>query len=419
MTLDRLTLPLAAAVGALISQSPKHGINWLNVLGIVSLIFSVAGAVPVILAAVIVIRGRRRRTAAGFDRKSELRIDVIRSNERNVQVFPDAGFPPEARGQWGTQHPRGPRTPRPTTGIGQVRGVLSCGRLVGALYGRKRVEVVVSPEDPLSAMANRTAVSPVDAHTRSYRFDFQGHEHVILGGIERNTAALRFVQELVNHFGAGVILWRDEPKQTDTDNTIDVGIPWVSRTKPRGFRRRALRPIKSYDVIDGYLGPKERPPTTDYGLVVFWRNPDLPDDFRRTILCVGGSSYGTGDCSRFVFETLLLGSADSGLQLVQTTKRTVKRILAELRRHESCVFLLLSFGYGDPNQFAEPWTGNAKTATVVAFAALDAQKDRGRCQDRAEAPYNSNRWTRVRAILAQVFDKVRPRRDTSAPVHRP
>jgi hypothetical protein len=170
-------------------------------------------------------------------------------------------------------------------------------------------------------------------------------------------------------------LWRTDQPAESPENTVDIGIPWVTRAKLHRFSRRAPRNLNEYEIVNGVLGPSKFPPSADYGLVIFWRNPDQEDSFRRVILCVGGSSYGTGDSVRFVFDNLLLGSVGSTLRMVRTSRRVMRSILSELRHHTNCVFVLLAFEYGDLRQLAEPWTGRAKTGRVVSFAVLDERKD--------------------------------------------
>jgi hypothetical protein len=381
MTLTILLMTGIAQVGSSASPS-QSGVNWLAIIGIVSFVLSVLAAGPVLWGTAIVFKDRRRRMAAGFDRKSELRVDVIRSNERDGLVFPNEGSRPGERGQWGTLHPRGVRVPRPTTGIGQAVGALASGRFVGALYSKKPVGVFVSPED----MDIQPGAPRSSRPSASFRFYFADSEHIIIGGIERNSAAVRFAEELQAHFGSDVILWRTDQAEDASENTVDIGIPWITRAKRGIFSRRSAYSLSEYEIINGLLGPANYPPSADYGLVVFWRNPDQEDRFQRIVLCVGGSSYGTGDCVRFVFDNLLLGSVGSKLRLVRTSSQIIRSILSALRRHSNCVFILLAFEYGDLRQLAEPWTGSAKTARVVAFAVLDEEKDRQAFNERPDAP---------------------------------
>jgi hypothetical protein len=195
---------------------------------------------------------------------------------------------------------RGPRVRRATTGHGQVQGIAQCAQCVGHFYWRKRIRVYMSRQvtDDLT------------------------NDLVILGGLIGNEIAEKFTSQLCGLFGRTIFRFNDV-------GTMDVSLDSYS--------------VEGFDLQLDKAGTINR----DLGAVVIWRNP-FTDDWRRAIMCIGFSSYGTADAARWVFEQLIPSSIGVW---VKTFKRyrTARR---SVRRRECCL-VLLEFQYsGGPLQIS-------------------------------------------------------------------
>lgn len=188
---------------------------------------------------------------------------------------------------------KGPRVRRATTGHGQVQGIAQCAQCVGHFYWRKRIRVYMSRQ-------------VTDALT---------NDLVILGGLLGNEIAENFTSRLCDWFGRPIFHFNDV-------GTMDVSLD--------SYR------VEGFDLQLNKAGTINR----DLGAVVIWRNP-FTDDWRRAVMCIGFSTYGTADAARWVFEQLIPGSI---AVWVKTFKR-YRHARRAVRRRECCL-ALLEFQYG-------------------------------------------------------------------------
>jgi hypothetical protein len=188
---------------------------------------------------------------------------------------------------------KGPRVRRATTGHGQVQGIAQCAQCVGHFYWRKRIRVYMSRQVT----------------------DTLTNDLVILGGLKGNEIAETFAAKLCDSFGRPIFRFNDE-------STMDVSLDSYS--------------VEGYDLQLDKTGTINR----DLGAVVIWRNP-FTDDWRRAVMCIGFSTYGTADAARWVFEQLIPGST---AVWVKTFKR-YRSARRAVRRRECCL-ALLEFQYG-------------------------------------------------------------------------
>jgi hypothetical protein len=138
---------------------------------------------------------------------------------------------------------------------------------------------------------------------------------VILGGLIGNEIAELFTSRLCASFGRPIFRFNDV-------GTMDVTLDTHS--------------VEGFDLQVSRAGTITR----DLGAVVIWRNP-FTDDWRRAIMCIGFSSYGTADAARWVFEELI--PADTK-DWIKTFKR-YRNVRRSVRRRECCL-VLLEFRYG-------------------------------------------------------------------------
>lgn len=187
---------------------------------------------------------------------------------------------------------RGPRVRRATTGHGQVQGIAECAQCVGHFYWRKRLKVYMS----------RQVANPLT------------NDLVILGGLIGNEIAELFVSHLCDSFGRTIFSFNDVGTM---DVTLDNHI------------------VEGYNLHLTSAGSITR----DLGAVIIWRNP-FSVAWRRAIMCIGFSSYGTADAARWVFRELIPISATDWIK----TFGQYSNIRRAVHRKECCL-ILLEFQY--------------------------------------------------------------------------
>jgi hypothetical protein len=94
---------------------------------------------------------------------------------------------------------------------------------------------------------------------------------VILGGLIGNEIAENFTSRLCDWFGSPIFHFNDV-------GTMDVSLD--------SYR------VEGFDLQLNKAGTINR----DLGAVVIWRNP-FADDWRRAVMCIGFSTYGTADAA--------------------------------------------------------------------------------------------------------------------------
>jgi hypothetical protein len=186
--------------------------------------------------------------------------------------------------------PRGPTVRRLTTGHGQVQGVAYCAQVVGRLYRKLVIRVSMSKQ----------------------LVDRLENDLVILGGLRGNEVAEAFVEE-VNIRRPGAIAFDDDPR------AMTISIPGWSV------------PEYNLDIdADGYI-------QRDLALVVAWRNPFAGEPWRRGIMCVGFSSYGTAEAARWLFSTVIPSSPRAWFS---TSEPSMRRLRRGMRRKELCLAVI-------------------------------------------------------------------------------
>jgi len=183
---------------------------------------------------------------------------------------------------------KGPRVRRATTGHGQVQGIAQCAQCVGHFYWRKRIKVYMSRQVT----------------------DTLTNDLVILGGLIGNEIAESFTSRLCNSFGREIFRFNDV-------GTMDVVLDSFS--------------VQDFDLQLDKAGTITR----DLGAVIVWRNP-FSDSWRRAVMCIGFSTYGTADAARWVFEELIPASIGVWLK----TFKRYRNARRSLRRRECCLALL-------------------------------------------------------------------------------
>jgi hypothetical protein len=185
---------------------------------------------------------------------------------------------------------------RPMTGIGQLDGAMSCARAIGRVYRKKRLvaHMSVSPRNSLQ------------------------NDVVLLGGISSNDASRQLYCSLRERFGPEALCFNDK------SNDLFVA-DWRCRSYDLGLRRN--------NTV-----------ARDLGLIVFWVNPESPEDARcRAILCLGFSTYGTEAAATFAFT-----------ELVPTSAKTLIRdrgpfcdVRRKCRTLDNCVICVVSANFSE------------------------------------------------------------------------
>ena len=183
---------------------------------------------------------------------------------------------------------KGPRVRRATTGHGQVQGIAQCAQCIGHFYWRKNLRVFISRQ-----VTDRLT-----------------NDIVILGGLIGNEIAELFTSQLCDSFGREIFGFNDV-------GTLDVTLDNYV--------------VKDYKLSLNSDGTLSR----DLGAVIIWRNPFTPD-WRRAIMCIGFSTYGTADAARWVFSELIPTSPQDWIR----SFRRYSRIRRAMHRKELCMALL-------------------------------------------------------------------------------
>ena len=202
--------------------------------------------------------------------------------------------------------PRGPMVRRVTTGHGQVQGLAYCAQSIGRFYRKSHIRVFMSKQ-----VATRLA-----------------NHLVILGGLRGNEIAEEFVAQLNARHG-GLIEFDDTP------DVMSIAIPGWNAA--------------GYDLAIDTHGYIRR----DLALVVVWRNPLAGPEWRRAIMCVGFTSYGTAEAARWVFAQVVPSSARALFSSQDASMRSFRRGL----RQKKCCLAVIEMSYRAspvPSAIGEP-----------------------------------------------------------------
>ena len=145
--------------------------------------------------------------------------------------------------------------------------------------------------------------------------DALSNDLVILGGLIGNEIAESFTARLCEAFDRPIFHFNDV-------DTMDVTLDGYT--------------VEGFDLQLNKAGTITR----DLGVVIIWRNP-FTDDWRRAVMCIGFSTYGTADAAQWVFEELIPGNIGVWVKTFKRYGRARRCV-----RQRECCLALLEFQYG-------------------------------------------------------------------------